>query len=82
MSVRTVDARGLSCPQPVILALDAMKCEKFGQIEILVDSDVCVENVTRAARSQGWMVSCDESRAPAPGEWILELSKEKSGADV
>ncbi len=76
MSVKVVDARGLSCPQPVILALDAMKREKSGRIEVLVDSDVCVENVTRAARSQGWSVTCDERRAPAPGEWLLDLSKE------
>lgn len=76
MSVKSVDARGLSCPQPVILALNAMKNMKNGRIEVLVDSDVCVENVTRAARSQGWSVACDENRATTPGEWLLELSKE------
>ena len=76
MSVESVDARGLSCPQPVILALNAMKSVKSGRIEVLVDSEVCVENVTRAARSQGWNVLCDRSRSSTAAEWLLELNKE------
>lgn len=76
MSVKNVDARGLSCPQPVILALNAMKSLKSGQIIVLVDSEVCVENVTRAARSQGWDVACDRDRSSTADEWSLELSKE------
>lgn len=48
-----VDARGLSCPQPVILTLDAIKKGKDPQIIILVDTDTSKENVTRTAASQG-----------------------------
>ena len=51
-----VDARGLSCPQPVLLALGEMKTLGKGTLEILVDTDTSVENVTRAAESQGWAV--------------------------
>lgn len=51
-----VDARGLSCPQPVLLALGEMKKLGKGSLEILVDTDTSVENVTRAAESQGWNV--------------------------
>ena len=36
-----VDARGLSCPQPVLMALSKMKEELgTGEIEVLVDNDV------------------------------------------
>jgi TusA-related sulfurtransferase len=52
----TVDARGLSCPQPVLLSLGEMKTLGKGQIEILVDTDTSKENVSRAAESQGWEV--------------------------
>ena len=52
----TVDARGLSCPQPVLLSLGEMKKLGKGQIEILVDTDTSKENVSRAAESQGWEV--------------------------
>jgi tRNA 2-thiouridine synthesizing protein A len=52
----TVDARGLSCPQPVLLSLGEMKKLSKGRIEILVDTDTSKENVSRAATSQGWEV--------------------------
>jgi tRNA 2-thiouridine synthesizing protein A len=52
----TVDARGLSCPQPVLMILDEIKKTNKGEIEILVDTDTSKENVTRAAKSQGWQV--------------------------
>jgi len=51
-----VDARGLSCPQPVLMTLDEMKKQKQGEIEVLVDTDTSKENVSRAAESQGWQV--------------------------
>lgn len=51
-----VDARGLSCPQPVLDTLDAIKRLASGQLEVLVDTDTSKENVSRAATSQGWEV--------------------------
>ncbi|MEW6184410.1 MAG: sulfurtransferase TusA family protein [Thermodesulfobacteriota bacterium] len=51
-----VDARGLSCPQPVIIALDEMKKMGKGEIQVLVDTDTSKENVSRAAGNQGWQV--------------------------
>jgi TusA-related sulfurtransferase len=56
-----VDARGLSCPQPVLLAMSKMKEKASGEIEVLVDNEVSRENVSRAARSQGWEIR-DEQR--------------------
>jgi len=52
-----VDARGLSCPQPVLMTMDEINAVKKGQIVILVDTDTSKENVTRAARTQGWQVA-------------------------
>ncbi len=49
----TVDARGLSCPQPVIMTLDEIKKGSDKEIIVLVDTDTSKENVTRAAESQG-----------------------------
>jgi tRNA 2-thiouridine synthesizing protein A len=50
----TIDARGLSCPQPVLLTLEAMKKIATGRLTVLVDTDTSRENVRRAAASQGW----------------------------
>ncbi|HOJ42564.1 MAG TPA: sulfurtransferase TusA family protein [Syntrophorhabdaceae bacterium] len=51
-----VDARGLSCPQPVILTMNEIKKVQKGEIIVLVDTDTSKENVSRAAISQGWTI--------------------------
>ena len=56
----TVDARGFSCPQPVLMTLDEIKKQGKGEIVVLVDTDTSRENVTRAAASQGWDVKGQE----------------------
>lgn len=52
-----VDARGFSCPQPVIMTLNEIKKINTGRIEIIVDTDTAKENVSRAAVSQNWEVA-------------------------
>jgi len=54
---KVVDARGLSCPQPVMLAGDAIKKINKGQIEVLVDSGTARDNVSRLAKNSGWSVT-------------------------
>jgi TusA-related sulfurtransferase len=51
-----IDARGLSCPQPVLMTLDEINKQDRGEIEVLVDTDTAKENVSRAADSKGWLV--------------------------
>jgi tRNA 2-thiouridine synthesizing protein A len=52
-----VDAKGLSCPQPVLLTVQEIKKAKKGKIVILVDTDTSKENVSRAAAAQGWTLN-------------------------
>ncbi len=49
-----IDAKGLSCPQPVILTLRAIKKTTNNEIIVLVDTNTSKENVIRAAESKGW----------------------------
>jgi tRNA 2-thiouridine synthesizing protein A len=51
-----VDARGLSCPQPVLMTMNEMKEGSGDEIVVLVDSETSRENVSRAAVSRGWAV--------------------------
>lgn len=60
MARQHIDARGLSCPQPVLLATQAMNAADGGELEILVDNEASRENVGRAAKSQGWTVAASE----------------------
>ncbi|MGQ9637831.1 MAG: sulfurtransferase TusA family protein [Thermodesulfobacteriota bacterium] len=68
-----VDARGLSCPQPVLMTLNEIKKINKGEIVVLVDTDTSKENVSRAATQQGWQVKSIE---PEGIGYRLILSKE------
>ncbi len=48
-----IDARGLACPQPVVLAKNRMK--ECNLIEITVDNETAKENLNRLASSSGWL---------------------------
>lgn len=52
---KTVDACGLSCPEPVLKLKQVI--DDADEIELLVDSQVCVENCSRFAQSKGFRVS-------------------------
>lgn len=66
---KIVDARGLSCPLPVLKTRAAIE-ETPQEIEVLVDNKTAVENVTRLAKNRGYAV---EIRENAQGEWQLFL---------
>jgi len=48
-----IDARGMSCPQPVLMAKKALSTNKEG-FEILVDNNVAKENVSRFIKNAGF----------------------------
>ena len=48
-----IDAKGMTCPKPVILAKKAMDaCKKGEKVCILVDNQIAVENLRKLAASQ------------------------------
>ena len=67
----TVDARGLSCPQPVIATRQAIGACGNGRVQVLVDTGTQRDNVSRLARREGWSVSIE----PADDGFRLLLSK-------
>ena len=58
--VKEVDARGLSCPLPVIQAKKAIKEGEF-PVEVIVETVTSRENVRRLAEKEGLVVSIEES---------------------
>jgi len=58
--IKTIDARGLSCPQPVLLAQAAIKGIEHGIVHVLVDSETARDNVTRMAQKSGWRAETQE----------------------
>ena len=52
--MKTIDACGISCPEPLLMLKDALKGEK--EIKLLVDSKNALENCESYARKEGFTV--------------------------
>lgn len=57
---KVIDARGRSCPEPVIMTKSAIDSNPGEPIQVLVDAYVAVENITRFAKGQGYQVGVEE----------------------
>ena len=67
-----IDARGQSCPIPVVMVHEAVKKgNNPKEVQVMVDARVCVENITRYADSQGYKVDVKEDN----GEYTMTLRK-------
>lgn len=69
MKFKVVDARGRSCPEPVLMTKNAIKDNS--NVQVLVDSNVAKENVTRFAINSGYKVEVKEEK----DSYILTLTK-------
>ena len=52
-----IDARGYSCPTPVVMVRKEVKTSDPSKLEVLVDNQCSVENVTRYGEGQGYKVA-------------------------
>lgn len=68
--MNTLDARGLSCPEPVIMIRKAMM-SKESQYTMIVDNPTSKENVMRYAEHQGYSVIIEEKDS----EYTLLMQK-------
>jgi TusA-related sulfurtransferase len=57
----SVDARGLSCPQPVVLTRLAIAGLTSGVVEVLVDTATQRDNVARVVEKEGWAATVEET---------------------
>ncbi len=67
-----LDARGLECPKPVVMALKELQNMKQGEVlEILVDNDAAVENLSRMAENQ----HCGKTMEQVEKDFLLRITK-------
>ena len=66
-----VDARGYVCPMPVVMVQKEIKAHNPDSLEVMVDNQCSVENVTRYGQSQGYKVET----APEGADFRLKLKK-------
>ena len=75
MKTITVNARGLACPEPVLLSKKALAEIEHGEVIVYVDSDVAKENVARMAQHEGCAVGL---KAHGKGGYELRLTINRS----
>lgn len=66
----TIDARGRSCPEPVVMTKNALETH-HGDLEVLVDAEVAKENVKRFAENKGFKVTVSEKDE----DYVLFITK-------
>ncbi len=85
MKTVEVNARGLACPQPVVLSMKALAEMESGKVIVSVDNEVARDNVKRMAEHEGCAVTVEEkgdgfelqiTRVP-PAKFSPELITEK-----
>ncbi len=69
--IKTLDARGLSCPQPALQAERFLAQISSGVVEVLVDTGTSRDNVARVAKKAGWSVEIETQ----PGEGFRLILK-------
>jgi len=55
--VSVVDARGLSCPEPVLLTRKILEKGEADAVKVMVDEMAACENITALAKTMGWQVT-------------------------
>lgn len=68
--MNTIDARGLACPQPLLLVKNAVD-SGAAEIIVLVDNEVAKENISRLAKKCRYTLDCRDQA----GDTLLTLNK-------
>lgn len=55
-----IDARGRSCPEPVIMTKNFIDSNPGEDFMVIVDTNVAVENITRFAKGKGYNVDVNK----------------------
>ncbi|MEW5743840.1 MAG: sulfurtransferase-like selenium metabolism protein YedF [Nitrospirota bacterium] len=66
-----VDARGLGCPKPVIMAEEALATIDEGVVDVLTDNEASVKNLTRFAAKGGFYAESIQE----DGYWKVKIVK-------
>ena len=70
MKHSTIDARGRSCPEPVLMTKKALS-NNPEVLEVLVDNTTANENISRFAKNSGYNVEVTQKGS----DYILILTK-------
>lgn len=69
MEQPVIDARGLGCPEPVVLTQQASR--QYDVFQVLVDNEVAVQNITRFCTNKKLKLQVQEEDE----QWRLSIAK-------
>lgn len=69
---KTIDAKGLACPKPVILTKKEIEAMGEGTITTIVDSEISKDNLSKLAKSMGLEYKVDQD---VDGNYEVSISK-------
>jgi selenium metabolism protein YedF len=61
--MQTLDCRGQQCPQPVIQVRQHLLTHPDTVLQVLVDDQACMENVSRLAKTLGYRINVENTGA-------------------
>ena len=76
-----LDARGLSCPEPVIMLSKAIM-SKENKYQMIVDSPTAKENVSNYGKKQGYNVNITKCERKAPKFIYGDISSLKNNDSI
>ncbi len=78
-----IDARGLACPQPVLMAKQAVDTDRPSRLNVQVDNEAAVENVSRFLGTRGYetMSTGQDGSFTVSGVDTSNSGKEDNAAD-
>lgn len=76
--MKTVDARGLTCPQPVIMTKKALDESNVNEVITIVDNRTAVENISRLVKT----MHCESSVDEKGGEYYIRIIKDENVASI
>lgn len=77
MIIKQIDARGKTCPLPVIEAKKALEAAEDGtKIEVLVDNEIAVQNLRKLAVQKKYPVISQKIRE---GCYLVEMTRSETG---
>lgn len=71
MKERTLDCRGMTCPQPLMACRKAIETEAPESLKVLVDDEAALENVTRYLAASGYQ----PVRSREANAWAITASR-------
>jgi selenium metabolism protein YedF len=69
---KEVDARGMSCPMPLIKTKKALESLTEGSVRTIVDNETAKENISKFANSMAYPFTVSESQ----GDFYIDIFKE------